>query len=84
MESRLRPAPAQLDNRLRCFALRLTSLLRDQARELVGADRIRLQSFLGYWDRKEETVLLEVATPRGNRRRDCRQVGGPTYGPALG
>ena len=57
MESGLRPAASQLDNRLRHFALRLASLPKwDQARELVGADstlRNRLQSSLGCWDRME-------------------------------
>jgi len=55
METGIRPAPAQLGNRLRRFALRFTSVLRgDQARKLVGTDSTlgnRLQSFLGYWDR---------------------------------
>jgi len=66
MESGLRPAATQLDNCLRRFVLRLASLPKgDQARELVGADktlRNRLQSSLGCWDRKEGTVLLEVAS----------------------
>jgi len=68
LESGLRPAPAQLDNRLRRFALRLASLPGgDQARELVGApDSMlgqRLQSSLRCWNGREETVPLEVATP---------------------
>jgi len=60
---------AQLDhNRLRRFALRLASLPRgDQARELVGAPDSalgkRLQSVLGCWNGREDTVLLEVASP---------------------
>jgi len=68
LESGLRPATVQLDNRLRCFALRLASLPRgDQARELIGAAGSalgqRLQSHLGCWNGKEETCLLEVASP---------------------
>jgi len=68
MESGLRPAGAQLDNRARRFALRLASLPRgDQARELIGASDSelgqRLQSFLGCWNGREETVLMEVASP---------------------
>ena len=56
-----------LDNRLRRFALRLASLPRgDQARELVeesdSALGKRLQSALGYWNGRENTVLFEVAT----------------------
>jgi len=52
LESGLRPAAAQLNNRLRRFALRLASLPRgDQARDLIGASDSelgqRLQSFLG-------------------------------------
>ena len=66
MESGLRPAASELDNRLRRFALRLTSLPKgDHERELAGADSTlgnRLQSSFGCWDRKEETVLLEVAS----------------------
>jgi len=57
-----------MDNRLRRFALRLASLPRgDQARELIGASESalsqRLQSYLGCWNGREETVLLEVASP---------------------
>jgi len=57
-------------NRLRRFALRLASLPRgDQARELVGASDSalgqRLQSALGCWNGREDTVLLEVASPLG-------------------
>ena len=67
LESGIKPAVAQLDNRLRRFALRLASLSKgDQARELVGAAGAlgqRLQSALGCWNGREETVLLEVATP---------------------
>ena len=67
-ESGLRPAAAQMDSRLRRFALRLASLTRgDQARELIGASESalgqRLQSYLGCWNGREETVLLEVASP---------------------
>jgi len=52
LESGLKPAATQLDNRLRRFALRLASLPGgDQARELVGASDSalgqRLQSALG-------------------------------------
>ena len=69
MESRLRPAAAQLDNRLRRFAFRLASLPRgDQARELIGASDSafgqRLQSHLGCWNGRDETVLLNVASPQ--------------------
>jgi len=68
LESGLRLATTQLDNRLRRFALRLASLPRgDQARELTGAADSalgqRLQSHLGCWNGREETVLLEVASP---------------------
>jgi len=67
LESGLRPATTQLDNRLRRFALRLASLPRgDQARKLVGAPDSalgqRLQSALGCWNGREETGLLEVAS----------------------
>ena len=60
-------ATTQLDNRRR-FALRLTSLPKgDQARGLIGAADSalgqRLQSYLGCWNGREETVLLEVASP---------------------
>ena len=53
---------------MRRFALRLASLPRgDQARELVGASDSalgqRLQSALGSWNGREDTVLLEVASP---------------------
>jgi len=34
----------------------------------------RLQSFLGCWGRKEETVLLEVASPTRGNRHDRRGV----------
>jgi len=70
LESGLRPAAAQLDNRLRRYALRLASLPRgDQAREMFeamdgeGEFGQRLRSFLGCWNGKEETVLMETATP---------------------
>ena len=63
MASGLRPAPAQLDNRLRRFARRLTSLPRgDQARNLVGADGTLencLLSFLGKWDRRKKPRFLQ-------------------------
>ena len=66
LESGIKPAVAQLENRLRRFALRLASLPRgDQARELVGASDSalgqRLQSARGCWNGREDTVLLEVA-----------------------
>jgi len=53
---------------VRRFALRLASLPSgDQARELVGAsDSVlgqRLQSALGCWNGREDTVPLEVASP---------------------
>ena len=67
-EPGLRPAAAQMDNRLRRFALRLASLPGgDQAGELIGASESalgqRLHSYLGCWNGREETVLLEVASP---------------------
>ena len=50
---------ARLENRVRRFALRLASLPRgDQASELVGASD-------GCWNGREDTVLLEVASPLG-------------------
>jgi hypothetical protein len=52
MESGLRPAVAQLENRQRRFGLRLLSLpLGDQAKEAVGAASAigkRLERALGY------------------------------------
>jgi len=68
LESGIKPAVILLDNRLRRFALRLASLPRgDQARKLVGSSDSalgqRLQSALGCWNGREETVLLEVASP---------------------
>jgi ribonuclease HI len=63
MESGLRPATAQLENRRRHFGLRLLSLPDgDQARELVGAASEigkRLKNALAYRGRTETTVLLE-------------------------
>jgi ribonuclease HI len=63
MESGLRPATAQLENRQRRFGLRLLSLPDgDQAREVVGAvSEIgkRLKNALAYRGRTETTVLLE-------------------------
>jgi len=64
MESGLRPAGNQLENRQRRFGLRLLSLPRgERARKVVGA-RIelgnRLASALSYtWTETEATVLLE-------------------------
>ena len=68
MESGLRPAAAQLENRERRFGLRLLSLLQgDQAREVVGARTAigrRFVSALTYAGRMESTVLLgEPETP---------------------
>jgi NAD(P)-dependent dehydrogenase (short-subunit alcohol dehydrogenase family) len=63
MESRLRPATAQLENRQRRFGLRLLSLPDgDQAKELVGAASgigKRLKNALAHRGRTETTVLLE-------------------------
>ena len=67
MESGVKPAVPQLENRVRRFALRLASLPRgDQARDLIGASHSalgqRLQSSLGCWNGREDTVLLKVAS----------------------
>jgi ribonuclease HI len=63
MESGLRAAAAQLENRQRRFGLRLLSLPQgDQAREIVGAPTAigrRLTNALTYAGRTEDTVLLE-------------------------
>ena len=64
MESGLRPAGNQLENRQRRFGLRLLSLPQgDRAREVVGAQTAlgnRLATALNYtWTETEETVLLE-------------------------
>ena len=63
MESGLRPAATQLENRQRRFGLRLLSLPQgDQARELVRTPTpmgCRLTNTLGYAGRVESTVLLE-------------------------
>jgi len=63
MESRLRAATAQLENRQRRFGLRLLSLPEgDQAREVVGAPSEigrRLKNALAYCEQTERTVLLE-------------------------
>jgi len=63
MESGLRAATAQLENKQRWFRLRLLSLpQRDQAREIVGtltAIGRRLTNALTYAGRTEGTVLLE-------------------------
>jgi len=64
MESGLRPAGAQLENRRRRLGLRLLSLLQgDQAREVaIGAPTAigrRLMNALAYSGRIESTVLLE-------------------------
>jgi len=69
MESGLRPAMAQLENRQRRFGLRLLSLPEgDQAREVVGAtSRIgkRLKNALAHRGGTETTVLLEDPEPLG-------------------
>jgi len=65
MESGLRPATAQLENRQRRFALRLLSLPEgDQAKEVVGArsgigGRLKNALALAHRGRTESTVLLE-------------------------
>jgi len=65
MESGLRPATAQLENRQRRFGLRLLSLPDgDQAREVVGArsgigGRLKNALALAHRGRTETTVLLE-------------------------
>ena len=62
MESGLRPAVSQLENRQRRLGLRLLSLPRgDKAREVVGAHTTigqRLSTAVAYTGRTEETVLL--------------------------
>jgi hypothetical protein len=65
MESRLRPATAQLENRRWHFGLQLLSLpVDDQAREVVGvasviAKGLKNALVLAHWGRTETTVLLE-------------------------
>jgi len=63
MESGLRAATTQLENRQRRFGLRLLSLPQgDQAREIVGAPTEigrRLTNALAFAGRTETTVLLE-------------------------
>jgi len=63
MESDVRGAATQLENRQRWFGLRLLSLPQgDQAREIVGAPTgigRRLVNALTYTGRTESTVLLE-------------------------
>jgi len=63
MESGLRPAATQLENRQRRFGLRLLSLPQgDLARKLIGAPTgigRRLTSALAYTGRVEDTVPLE-------------------------
>ena len=63
MESGLRPAANQLENRQRRFGLRLLSLSRgDKAREVVGSRTAigqRLSTALACTGRTEETVLQE-------------------------
>jgi ribonuclease HI len=61
MESRLRPAAAQLDNRQRRFAARLLSLpVGSEAKGIVGAQSAigsRLETAIGYSGRMEEIVI---------------------------
>jgi len=68
MESGLRPAAAQLENRQRRFGLRLLGLpLGDQAREMVGVPTAvgrRLTNALRYSGRMESTVLLRNQSTR--------------------
>jgi hypothetical protein len=63
MESGLRPAAAQLENRQRRYGLRLLSLPQgDEAKKAVGAASMigkRLENALGHAGRTETTVLLE-------------------------
>jgi hypothetical protein len=65
MESGLRPASAQLENRLRRYGLRLLSLPEgDQAREVVGARsgigrRTKIALALAHRGKTETTTLLE-------------------------
>jgi len=63
MESGIRAASTQLENRQRWFGLRLLSLLQgDQAKEMVGAPSEigwRLTNALAYAGRTESTILLE-------------------------
>jgi hypothetical protein len=63
MESGLRAATTQLENRQRRFGLRLLSLPQgDQAREIIGAPTAigrRLTNALAYAGSTESTVLLE-------------------------
>jgi len=70
MESGLRPAVTQLENRKRRFGARQLSLPRgNQANEAVGAPSTignMLEAALGYTGRTEETVLLTF--PRKARR----------------
>jgi len=68
MESGMRPAANQLENRQRRFGLRLLSLPQDErARDVVGADTEigkRLGAALRYsWTRTEKTVLPEEPEP---------------------
>jgi len=62
MESGLRPAAAQLDNRQRRFAARLLSLpAGSEARGIVGAQSAigrRLETSIGYSGRMEETKIM--------------------------
>jgi len=80
LESEIKPAVTQLDNRLRRFALRLASLPRgDQARKPVGSSDSalgqRLQSALGCWNGREESGPPRGGLPPGRvhhgRGRSC-------------
>jgi len=86
MESGLRPATNQLENRQRRFALRLLSLPRgEKARNVVGANTAigkRLAKALNYtWTETEETVLLEepgtldmIQEERGEAKREAEEA----------
>jgi hypothetical protein len=80
MESGLRPAATQLENRQRRFWLRLLSLpRRDQAREIVGAASgigQRPERALGYSGVMEKTILLEE--PRTLDVRHSRNLSSPS------
>jgi len=83
-ESGLRPAPAQLDKRLRHFALRLTAFRKGSsqgAHRDTECARTTATVILGLWNGREETVLLEVATPLEATVTVDRQTGSPTCGP---
>ena len=64
VESGLRPAAAQLENRQRRYSIRLLSLPEsDRAKELVGSRSAigrRLQTTIGYSGRTEPVILLDA------------------------